>query len=401
MSALARYATVLRPPGASAALTASVVGRLSLGMTGLATLLLVKDTTGSYAVAGAVSAAYALAFAVAAPGRARSADRGGPRRVLVQCGVLHPLGLVALVALCSVDAPLVALLLAAVAAGATVPPHGAVMRALWGTLVHGPGIATAYALEAVVVELCFVLGPLLVAIGIALEGPSTALLLSAALGSVGALWLAALSVVRTVEPHPDRATSSYGPLTSPVVRALLLTVFWIGLGFGSVEVAVTAFVEEEGRSTGVTGVVLAVWSLGSMAGGLVYGSLHPTTRPARQLPVLVTALAVASMLPVLTGTVLMLSVALFAYGTTIAPFSACNSVLLGAAAPAGTVTEAFAWNGSMIFAGAAVGSAVGGVLAEHSGSTAAFALTAVGGLGAVGSSVLGLRALSGTRGDEQ
>lgn len=393
MSALARYATVLRPPGATAALTASVVGRLSLGMTGLAALLLVKDTTGSYAVAGAVSAAYALAFAVAAPGRARSADRGGPRRVLVQCGVLHPLGLVALVVLCSVDAAVPTLLLAAVAAGATVPPHGAVMRALWGTLVHGPAIATAYALEAVVVELCFVLGPLLVAIGIALEGPSTALLLSAALGSVGALWLAALAVVRTVEPHPDRASSSYGPLASPVVRALLLTVFWIGLGFGSVEVAVTAFVEEEGRSTGVTGVVLAVWSLGSMAGGLVYGALHPTTRPARQLPVLVAALALASLLPVLTGTVLLLSVALFVYGTTIAPFSACNSVLLGAAAPAGTVTEAFAWNGSMIFAGAAVGSALGGVLAEQSGSGAAFALTAIGGLGAVGSSVLGLRAL--------
>ncbi len=394
MTLLSRYATVLQPPGATAALTASVVGRLSLGMTGLAALLLVRDTTGSYAAAGAVTAAYALSFAVTAPGRARSADRVGPRRVLIQCGLLNPAALSALVVLCALDAALPLLVAAAVAAGSTVPPHGAVMRALWGSLVSGPALVTAYALEAVVVELCFVVGPLLVAVLTAVQGPSAALLVSAALGSVGALWLAAVPRLREVEPHAARPTSFFGPLVSPVVRSLLLTVLFIGVGFGAVEVAVPAFVEEQGSRPGIAGVVLAVWSFGSMVGGLTYGAVHPRTRPARQLPLLVAAVAVGSGLPVLTSSVVWLSVALLLYGSTIAPFSACNSVLLGGHAPAGTVTEAFAWNTSMIFGGAAIGSALAGVLVEASGATAALAVAAVAGVLTVASSLWGLRVLS-------
>ena len=393
MSARSRYAEVLGEPGARAALTASWVGRLSLGMTGLATLLLVRDSTGSYAAAGVVSAAYALSFALAAPGRARSADRDGPRRVLVQCGVLYPVALGGLALLCAVDAPVPALVAAAAAGGVTVPPHGAVMRALWGVLVTGPALTTAYALEAVVVELCFVLGPLLVALLSAVEGPGTALVTSAVIGSVGALWLAAVPAIRAVQPHAARPTSFAGPLVSPAVRSLLLTVLWIGLGFGAVEVAVPAFVEEQGSRPGAAGVLLAVWALGSMLGGLVYGAVHPTTLPRRQLPVLVAALAVGSALPVVAPGAVLLGLALLLYGSTIAPFSACNSVLLGGSAPAGTTTEAFAWNGSMIFGGAALGSALAGVLVETSGATAALAVTAVGGVLALASSAWGLRAL--------
>ena len=102
--------------------------------------------------------------------------------------------------------------------------------------------------------------------------------------------------------------------------------------------------------------------------------------------VLVTALAVGTGLPLLaTGTTSM-GLALFVFGLTIAPFSACNSVLLGQAAPAGTVTEAFAWSTSMIFGGAALASGVAGVLVESSGPTAALLTTAgAGGLALVAS----------------
>jgi MFS family permease len=81
---------------------------------------------------------------------------------------------------------------------------------------------------------------------------------------------------------------------------------------------------------------------------------------------------------------------LFLYGLTIAPFSACNSVLLGEAAPAGTTTEAFAWSSSMIFGGAALGSALAGVLVERSGPTAGLLVTAGAGLLATAAAVSGL-----------
>ncbi|MCW2543898.1 MAG: transporter, partial [Frankiales bacterium] len=162
MGVFQKYGEVLSPPGARSALTSSVFGRLSLGMTGLALLLLVRQATGSYADAGAVSASYAVSFALAAPGRARAADRRGPSSVLRVTALLHPLAFGLLVLLADLDAPALAMAGAAVLIGFTVPPLGSVMRALWGQLLEGRQLASAYSLESVVVELCFVLGPLLV-----------------------------------------------------------------------------------------------------------------------------------------------------------------------------------------------------------------------------------------------
>jgi MFS family permease len=386
VTVFARYATVLRGHGTAVPLVASIVGRLSLGMTSLALLLLVRGTSGSYAVAGLVSGAYALSFGVLGPALARLADRTGPVPALRITALLHPALLAAVVVGATSELPLLVLLLPTVLAGATVPPLGPVMRALWADALRGPALATAYSLESVVVELCFVLGPLLVALLTVALDPSAPVLASGVLAGVGGLWLSATRRVGAVTPHDERHGSRFGPLSSPAVRALLLTVAGVGATFGAVEVAVPAFVEEQGARASSAGVLLAVWSAGSIVGGLVYGGLDLRTSHRSQLPVLVTALAVGTALPLLaTGTVA-LGVALFVFGLTIAPFSACNSVLLGRAAPAGTVTEAFAWNTSMIFGGAALASVVSGVLVERSGPTAALVVTAAAGLLALGAS---------------
>ncbi len=370
---------MLRGHGTAVPLIASVVGRLSLGMTGLALLLLVKDTTGSYASAGLVSACYALAFGVFGPSRARSADRRGPVRVLLLTAVLHPLSLIALVLIATSGLPTWVLVLPAVTGGATVPPLGPVMRAIWGALLEGPLRATAYSLESVVIELCFVLGPLLTALLAATIDPAAAVLAAAGLAVGGALWMAATPVVRAVVPVEAASRGRTGPLASPAVRALLLTVVGIGVGFGAIEVALPAYVEAQGARPASAGILLAVWSLGSIVGGLVYGGLHLVTPHRRQLPVLVAALAVGAVLPLLAGGPVLMGLALFAYGLAIAPFTACNAVLLGEAAPPGTVTEAFAWSSSMIFGGAALGSGVAGILVERSGPAAGLAVTAVAG----------------------
>lgn len=391
MTVLARYAAVLRGQGTAVPLVASIVGRLSLGMAGLGLLLLVRETTGSYASAGLVAGTYALSFGVFGPSRARAADRKGPVPALLLTAVLYPLALVVLVALAVGGAPTWALLVPAALGGAAVPPHGPVMRALWGQKLEGTARATAYSLESVVVELCFVLGPLLTALLASTAHPGAAVVVAGALGLVGALWLAATPAVRAVRPHPGAvAGSRAGPLRSAAVRALLLTVAGIGLGFGAVEVALPAYVESRGGQPAQAGILLAVWSVGSIIGGLVYGGLHLSTPHRRQLPVLVGALAVGSALPLLAGGPVAMGLALFLYGLTIAPFSACNSVLLGEAAPPGTTTEAFAWNSSMIFGGAALGSAVAGVLVERSGAFAALTVTAAAGLLALAASVSGL-----------
>ena len=62
--------------------------------------------------------------------------------------------------------------------------------------------------------------------------------------------------------------------------------------------------------------------------------------------------------------------------------------------PAGTVTEAFAWSGSAIFGGAALGNVVAGFVVEHVGVREALALPALSGLVGLVSTLTTRRALA-------
>ena len=380
MPLLQRYGALLGRTGAGSALAASLVGRLALGAAGLALLLTVRESTGSYAAAGLVAAAYALSFAVFAPVRARRADRDGPRQVVLLCGLLHTAVLLALVLLSGAGAGVAVLAPVAVLAGATVPPLGGVMRAMWATLAEGDELTTAYSLESVVVELCFVGGPLLVAGLAAWSGPSSAVLAAGLLVLVGSCWLVATPALRAVVPHPPVAGGTRRPLSSPVVRRLLLTVACVGTGFGAVEVALPAFAEAQGSRPSTAGILLAVWSAGSILGGLAFGARPLPFPHTRQLPWIVAALALGTTLPLLATDPVVMGVLLVGYGLTIAPFMICNSVLLGRAAPPGTTTEAFAWSSSMIFGGSALGNAAAGWLVEAVGVDGALTLIAAAGL---------------------
>jgi MFS family permease len=374
-----RYRAVVREGGVASAFAASIFGRLSLGMTSLAILLLVRQSTGSYADAGVVSAAYAIAFAVGSPIRARSADRHGPVPVMLRCSVIQPAALVTLAVLAARDVPVGVLIVPAIVGGLFVPPLGAVMRALWAARLPAGSLPTAYSLESVLVELCFIAGPTLVAAIAVLVNPAAALITSALISMAGGVWMTLCEELRAVRPHEDVVHGRAGPLSSPAVRTLLLTIFWVGASFGAVEVAMPAFAEETGSRPATAGILLAVWSAGSMLGGVIYGGLPSTRSHTAQMRYLVTAVAVTSVIPLVAYGPVSMGIALVVYGSTIAPFMACNAVLLGAAAPRGTTTEAFAWSSSMIFGGVALGTAVAGVAIDHSGATAGLVVSTVAG----------------------
>jgi predicted MFS family arabinose efflux permease len=355
---------------------ASLVGRLSMAMNGLALLLLTKEVTGSYAQAGLVAGANGIAFACIAPRWAREADRRGPSPVLRFSAMAHPAAMVLFVVLALADAPGPVLVVFSALIGATDPPLGSVMRAGWTRVIDAALLRTAYSLESVSVEVCFVTGPLLVAGLASAVHPAVAVLASAAFSGAGTFRLSTVPFIRGVVGHENSGSRLAGPLADPTVRSLLLMFAFVGLGFGASEVSVIAFVEESGQPRPVGGIVLACWSLGSMVGGLVYGGLHLRSHPARQLPLLAGVLGCVALLPMTAGSIPALTALMATYGLFIAPFFACQSLVLGDAAPEGTVTEAFAWTSSMIFAGAAAGTALAGAVVEARGAVTGLVLTA-------------------------
>jgi len=64
---LARYAAVLQTRETRLTFALSVIGRLPIGITGLAVLLLVQGQTGSFARGGVATAGYVIGLAAVAP----------------------------------------------------------------------------------------------------------------------------------------------------------------------------------------------------------------------------------------------------------------------------------------------------------------------------------------------
>jgi predicted MFS family arabinose efflux permease len=148
-----------------------------------------------------------------------------------------------------------------------------------------------------------------------------------------------------------------------------------------VQVLLPAFADERG-SAEAGGIYLGLLSLGSLAGGLVYGARSWPGETRRRLPVLMLLLGVALALLAAASSPVVLAVLLVGAGLLLAPTSVVGSTLLDTAAPRGTVTEAFAVMVMGIVAGTALGNAVGGAIVEdasyEAGALAAGAIAALG-----------------------
>jgi MFS family permease len=371
------YLDVLRTPSVTRLLSSAVVGRMPTAMAGLAIVLLVRAAGGSYAVAGVVAGTYSVALALTSPLLGRLVDRVGQTRVLAGCAAASALAFGALAA-AGGRVPPVALAGLAALAGASIPPVGACMRALWSDLLGDDGrLQAAFAVESTVQELIFVVGPPLVALLAGAFSPAVALAGTAALLLLGVGSFAATPASRAWRPRRRRAADWAGALRSPGIRAVLATIVLLAAAFGTVEVTVVAGAEQLGSRT-LAGPLLALWALGSMVGGLVFGARASARGPEqRMVGLLALVVAGIALLSVATGLV-QLGAGMVLAGLGIAPAIACLYLLVDRLAPAGTVTEAFTWVTTAFASGIAAGNALGGTLVQRVGTDGAFLVAAAG-----------------------
>ncbi len=342
-------------------------------MSTLATLLLVRASTHSYAAAGVAVGAEAGASALSAPVLGRMIDRLGRRRVLLRCAAGYGLSLVALVTAAQLHAGALALVALAFLAGALLPPIAPTVRALLRDVFVDMRVReTAYALESVAQELVWISGPLVVALVISILSPAAALLLVAAVGVGGSIFFVRAPLARDgtrTEPAHRRAAV----LSNRVLRGLLAPIALTGIGLGATEVGIPALALHAG-SRSATGLLLSLWSLGSLTGGLWFGARSwSLSLSARYAMLLVVAIACTAPL-IAAGSLGAGMVCSLLAGVTIAPVFSCQYALVGHAVTPGTETEAFTWVSASLVAGLAVGSAVGGALVSAAGYHSAFVL---------------------------
>lgn len=396
VSGVGVYGALLRLPGTRTSTAAALVGRMPISMLGIGAVLLLVDRRDSYGLAGAVSAGFAAGQAVLGPFVSRLVDRRGERAVLPAALATHTTAVVALVLLAGTAAPAAVLLATAALAGASLPPLGAAQRTRWAQLLGAHGrrdrLPTAFALESVLDEVVFVVGPLLVVACATLLGPAAGLVLALLLGAAGTLAF----VARRPPGVPDHVPG--GPRTPTALRSgglrvLVASSVAVGSVFGALEVVMVAFADERGPRA-KSGPLLALVAVGSAGAGLVYGSRAWTSTLDRRYLQALAGLALGVVPLLLAPSVLLMVPAALLAGVAVSPTLIAASGLVEALVPAGARTEGFTLQNAGLGLGVAAGSAAAGALADAAGSRAGFAVCLAGGLLALAVAAAGRRALA-------
>ena len=371
------YRRVLSVPGALAFSLSGLVARLPISMVSLGVVLLVSTRTGSYGLAGAVAAAYLIANAVFAIPQGRLTDRLGQVRVLPVTILAFTVAMILLMVAVERGWPTPLPHVFAALGGAALPQIGSSVRARWSRVVPDKReLQTAFAFEAVVDEVVFMLGPILVTVLATAVHPLAGLVAAVASGLVGTLALAAQRGTAP-PPHP-RAPGSHGAgsMGWPVLGPLVVAGCMLGVLFGGVEVATVAFAEELGAKA-AAGPLLGVLALGSLLSGVATGAISWRSRNAVRFRTGMLALALALVpLPFVDGFAAMTGV-LFLAGFAISPTLIASVALIEETVPASRLTEGIATMTTGMYAGLAPGAAVVGAVVDRQGASASYWVTVV------------------------
>jgi MFS family permease len=373
------YRVLVRPAGAPRLIVSLLIGRIPIGIFGLAIVLLVREETGSFAQAGLASAAWAVGAGVLAPIQGRLVDRFGQPAVLLPSTIVNALAVIAVIVCAREQAPSWTIAVFSFAGGAALPPLGACMRSVWADVFAGDANArnTAYTFEGVVAEAFFIVGPVITAGLVALVDTSAALLVAIGLSLAGTIGFATGSLARSWRSPPTRRTKA-GALGSPGMRTLMLAILPTGIAFGALEVAMPAFALAHGEKAEFAGIFLSAMAVGSVVGGVWYGARRWSSGVVNRFVGLHVLMAVSTLPILLADSIALMTVMMVIAGLSLAPSAAAGYLLIDHVAPPGTTTEATTWMMTANVAGAAGGAALTGLIVEHADVTWGLALACGG-----------------------
>ena len=370
-----KYVEFLRQPDVMRLLVVALFSRMPIGMVGFAMLMFLRESLGNFALAGTAVGINFVALAAAAPFQGRLIDRHGPRLLLAVTGVVQPLALAAILFSASNGYPFAVVAACAALAGIFASPITTITRTIWRhRFDREDDRRTAFALDAVTIELNFTLGPAIIALMLAFHSARAAFALAIAtvVASI-TIYLASGTLAHFKRVASTGKGHLLGPLTEPRLWLIFTATFGLTLCFGLLEVGYPAFATAL-AAPAVGGILLAVNSMGSALGGMLYGGMHFRAPVERQFTIAMALMAIPLFLHALWMHPIVFGVVAFFAGALIAPSITAQSVLVSRLAPARYATEAFTWSSTFIVSGIGAGVAVGGALVESTGLASAFAL---------------------------
>ncbi|WP_260479092.1 MFS transporter [Kibdelosporangium aridum] len=355
-----RYQKLFALPGVRSLLILIFLTRIPVAAAGMTlTLHVVLDLGRGYGAAGLVGGASTIGIAIGAPLYGRFIDRYGLRRALV----ITTVGETAFWA----TAPLMpypVLLPMAFLGGLLAIQPMSIGRQAVAALVPEAQRRTAYSLDSISVELCFMVGPV-VAVALATQVSTSVALLVLAAGFLATG--VSLFIFNPPLRGSDEVTVDRPPRSEWLSRRLIGVLL---VGFGAVfvlagtEVTMIAVLRQH-NEVEWAGAATVILCLASIAGGLVHGAV----RKSLSQVVLMASLGALTM-PVLfvDSTWWILALALAPASAMCAPTIASTGERVAQLVPVAVRGEATGLQSSAFTCGVALGSPAIGFVVDHSGS---------------------------------
>lgn len=348
-------------------IASQLTARFPSGMTSLAVLLHVEQQTGSYGAAGLVLAATSIGQAVAGPVTSRWMGVWGMRRVITLTALVCTLAVLALGVL-PLNVP--GYMAFGMLAGLSTPPIQSAVRTIYPKLVNSSQLTPLFSLDASLQEIIWILAPVVITLVSTQVGTTEGLLLVAIILVLGCGWFIAAPELGRVRIPRSRRSLGKVLLKPPVMLATVIGFLLIG-ACSAVEVGVVAAFDHGSLEAGL---VLAIFAVGSLVGGLSFG--HIPIGPwaiARRMLILTVGLT----LTMFALNIFWLGGALLIAGLGIAPALAVLFAITTASVKFSETAEAFGWAGTGQLIGAAAGSAIAGFLVDGTGGPQGAYLAAV------------------------
>lgn len=377
------YFTLFRTPGALRFSIPGVIARMPISMDSLALIFIVISVTDSYALAGALSATASVVMAVATPHWSRVADRIGQSKMLARVIPIKVIGLSLFTVLVLQEAPTWTWFAMIILAESMSVNTGGLVRRRWLHILSPDKtttaedeqdrhlVNTAYSFEALMDEVVFILGPIIVTACATSIAPAAGIISGIIFLSIGMpLFAIAKSTEppatpkRIVDPHP-------AVIRNKRVQAVVVATTLLGGFFGSIAIVTVAFAESRGFES-LSGLLLAIWAAGSAVAAIINGTIKWKATSAARFLIFLFALTLLSIPMLFANSMTWLAVALFFNGFAIAPLVINAYGVAEGAVPPEQITETLTWVVAGMPMGGAISSALSGQIIDRFGAEVAY-----------------------------
>ena len=377
------YLTLFRTPGGLRFSIPGLIARMPISMDSLALIFIVVAVSDSYAIAGALSATASIVIAFATPHWSRVADRIGQSAMLVRVIPVKVFAFCVFTVLVLNETPVWTWFVAIIITEAFSVNTGGLVRRRWLHVLSPDKsttaedeqdrhvVNTAYSFEALMDEVVFILGPIIVTACATTIAPAAGIISGIIFLAVGVPLFVMqkdteppANPKREVDPHP-------AVIRNKRVQAVVLPTTLLGGFFGSIAIVTVAFAEARDQAA-LSGVLLAIWAAGSAVAAIMNGVIKWRLTSATRFLIFLLALTILSIPMLFVHSITWLAVALFFNGFAIAPLVINAYGVAEGAVPPEQITETLTWVVAGMPMGGALASALSGQIIDRFGADIAY-----------------------------